>query len=219
MPSAGRASRVRHGHTGSYLIGICGGSGSGKTLVARSVEEALGAENVLLMVQDSYYRDLSSMAFEERHKVNFDHPSAFDNDLLMVHLHALLAGQPVRMPEYDYAQHTRSNTFRDIQPRAVILLDGILVFEDQRLRDLMDIRVYVDTEADIRLARRIRRDISERGRILEAVLEQYETQVRPMHEQFVEPFKRFADIIIPQGGMNTVAVDMLVTKVRALLGK
>ena len=213
------ADRARHGYEGSYLIGICGGSGSGKTLVARSVESALGTENVLLMEQDSYYRDLSSMPLEDRHSVNFDHPSAFDNDLLIEHLHALLAGQAVRMPEYDYVLHTRSNRFRDIQPRAVILLDGILVFEDHRLRDLMDIRVYVDTDADIRLARRIRRDLSERGRTLDAVLEQYETQVRPMHEQFVEPFKRFADIIIPQGGMNTVAVDMLVTKVRALLRK
>jgi len=217
IPSAVPAERLNHGNEDSYLIGICGGSGSGKTLVARSVESALGPENVLLIEQDSYYRDLSAMPLEDRHTVNFDHPSAFDNELLIAHLHTLLAGQAVRMPEYDYVHHTRSNTYREIQPRTVILLDGILVFEDHRLRDLMDIRVYVDTDADIRLARRIRRDISERGRVLEAVLEQYETQVRPMHEQFVEPFKRFADIIIPQGGMNTVAVDMLVTKVRSLL--
>ena len=218
-PRAVNTARHNHSHTGSHLIGICGGSGLGKTLVARSVESALGAQNVLLMEQDSYYRDLAHLSFEDRHKVNFDHPSAFDNDLLIDHLHDLLAGRAVRMPEYDYAHHTRSTQYRDILPRVVILLDGILVFEDHRLRDLMDIRVYVDTDADIRLARRIRRDISERGRTLEAVLEQYETQVRPMHEQFVEPFKRFADIIIPQGGMNTVAVDMLVTKVRSLLAQ
>jgi uridine kinase len=216
-PTVARSSLLQVEPPVSHLIGICGGSGSGKTLVARSVEAALGADRVLFMEQDSYYRDLSYLALDERHKINFDHPSAFDNDLLIEHLHRLLAGEAVRMPEYDYTLHTRSNRFRDILPRVVILLDGILVFEDSRLRDLMDIRVYVDTDADVRLARRIRRDLSERGRTLDAVLEQYETQVRPMHEQFVEPFKRFADIIIPQGGMNTVAVDMLVTKVRSLL--
>ncbi len=203
--------------SGPYLIGICGGSGSGKTLVALSVLKALGPEHVLLMEQDSYYKDLAHLPLEERHHVNFDHPSAFDNDLLLEHLHILLAGKPVQMPEYDYTRHTRSGKHIEIQPRDVILLDGILIFEDQRLRDLMDIRVYVETDPDIRLSRRIRRDIAERGRTLETVLEQYETQVRPMHDQFVAPFKRYADIIIPQGGMNTVAVDLLITKVRTLL--
>ncbi|RPH96003.1 uridine kinase [candidate division KSB1 bacterium] len=217
--SAVRGKRAGHSHTGSHLIGICGGSGSGKTLVASSVRDALGTDNVLLMEQDSYYRDLSHLPLGERHKVNFDHPSAFDNDLLLDHLHALLGGNAVRMPEYDYTQHTRSNKVRDILPCTVILLDGILVFEDPRLREIMDIRVYVDTDMDIRLARRIRRDIAERGRELMSVLEQWETQVRPMHDQFVEPFKRYADIIIPQGGMNTVAVDMLVTKVQSIVGK
>lgn len=216
-PPASRVGRRDPSRSGPHLIGICGGSGSGKTLVSRSVEAALGSQNVLFMEQDSYYRDLAHLSFAERHKVNFDHPSAFDNDLLIEHLQTLLSGEAVRMPEYDYSLHTRSARVRDILPRPVILLDGILVFEDHRLRELMDIRVYVDTDADIRLARRIRRDMAERGRTLDAVLEQYENQVRPMHEQFVEPFKRFADIIIPQGGMNTVAVDMLVTKVRALL--
>jgi uridine kinase len=216
-PPAARRRRLDPAQTGYHLIGICGGSGSGKTLVARSVESALGTGNVLIIEQDSYYRDLAQLPFEERHKVNFDHPSAFDHELLILHLNELLSGRSVRMPEYDYTQHTRSNIYHDIHPCPVILLDGILVFEDARLRDLMDIRVYVDTEADVRLARRIRRDIAERGRELTMVLEQYETQVRPMHDQFVEPFKRYADIIIPQGGMNTVAVDMLVTKVRSLL--
>ena len=213
---SGQRGEKKHG---PYLIGICGGSGSGKTLVALSVVKALGAEHVLLMEQDSYYKDLAHLPLEERHHVNFDHPSAFDNDLLLEHLHALLAGTPVQMPEYDYTRHTRSGTFVEIRPRDVILLDGILIFEDQRLRDLMDIRVYVETDPDIRLARRIRRDMAERGRTLETVLEQYETQVRPMHDQFVAPFKRYADIIIPQGGMNTVAVDLLITKVRVLLAK
>ena len=206
-------------HSGPYLIGICGGSGSGKTLVAQSVVKELGADHVLLMEQDSYYRDLAHLPFEQRHHVNFDHPSAFDNDLLLEHLRTLLAGKSVQMPEYDYAHHTRSGHFTEIRPRDVLLLDGILIFEDQRLRDLMDIRVYVETDPDIRLARRIRRDIAERGRTLETVLEQYETQVRPMHDQFVAPFKRYADVIIPQGGMNTVAVDMLITKVKSLLQK
>jgi uridine kinase len=214
-----RSRRSERPPADSHLIGICGGSGSGKTLVARSVEEALGPNNVLLMEQDSYYQDLSHLPLEERYKVNFDHPSAFDYDLLIEHLRELLAGRSVRMPEYDYVQHTRSDRVCQILPRPVILLDGILVFEDQRLRDLMDIRVYVDTETDVRLIRRIRRDLAERGRSLESVLQQWETQVRPMHDQFVEPFKRFADIIIPQGGMNTVAVDMLVTKVRDLLNR
>lgn len=203
--------------TGYHLIGICGGSGSGKTLVARSVEAALGPDKMLIIEQDSYYRDLSHIPLAERHLVNFDHPNAFDNDFLLTHLHELLAGRPVQMPEYDYTHHTRSDKVQEIHPRAVIFLDGILVFEDARLRDLMDIRVFVETDADIRLARRIRRDISERGRNLQTVLEQYEKQVRPMHEQFVDPFKRYADIIIPQGGLNAVGVDMLVTKVRDLL--
>ncbi|MCX6601789.1 MAG: uridine kinase [bacterium] len=215
--SSRRRDRIARTPRESSLIGICGGSGSGKTLVASSVQAALGPANVLLMEQDSYYLDLSHLPLSERHKINFDHPSAFDNDLLLSHLGLLLSGQPVRMPEYDYVQHTRSDRVREILPRTVILLDGILVFEDPRLRELMDIRVYVDADTDIRLARRIRRDLSERGRLLESVLDQWETQVRPMHDQFVEPFKRYADIIIPQGGMNTVAVDMLVTKLRSLL--
>ncbi len=216
---AAHEERIRAKTSGPYLIGICGGSGSGKTLVAQSVVRALGAGQVLFMEQDSYYKDLSHLPFEERQHVNFDHPSAFDHDLLLKHLKALLAGQPVQMPEYDYAHHTRSGHVTEILPREVLLLDGILVFEDRRLRELMDIRVYVDTDADVRLARRIRRDIAERGRSLDSVLEQWETQVRPMHDQFVEPFKRYADVIIPQGGMNTVAVDMLITKVRSLLEK
>jgi uridine kinase len=215
--SSRRRDRASRTSRESSLIGICGGSGSGKTLVASSVQDALGPANVLIIEQDSYYRDLSHLPLSERHKVNFDHPSAFDNDLLLSHLGLLLGGESVRMPEYDYAQHTRSDRVREILPRAVILLDGILVFEDPRLREIMDIRVYVDTDTDIRLARRIRRDLSERGRQLESVLDQWERQVRPMHDQFVEPFKRYADVIIPQGGMNTVAVDMLVTKVRSLL--
>lgn len=199
-----------------HLIGICGGSGSGKTLVARTVEKALGKDSVLLIEQDSYYRDLSEIPLDERATRNFDHPSAFDTSLMIEQLGQLAAGQAIRLPTYDYTIHARAG-YSDVRPRDVILIDGILIFENPALRDLFDIRVYVDTAADVRLARRIRRDISERGRTVESVLVQYETQVGPMHDQFVEPYKRFADVIIPQGGMNTVAVDMLVTKVRALL--
>lgn len=199
-----------------HVIGICGGSGSGKTLVARSVEKSLGKESVLLIEQDSYYRDLSDIPLDDRAARNFDHPSAFDTDLMVSQLRDLTAGNAVNLPVYDYSVHARAG-YIEIQPRDVILIDGILIFENPALRDLFDIRVYVDTEADVRLARRIKRDMAERGRTLDSVLEQYETQVRPMHDQFVEPYKRFADVIIPQGGMNTVAVDMLVTKVRDLL--
>jgi uridine kinase len=199
-----------------HVIGICGGSGSGKTLVARSVENALGKDSVLLIEQDSYYRDLSDIPLDDRAARNFDHPSAFDSELMVAQLQDLAAGKAVQLPVYDYSVHARAG-YMDIKPRDVILIDGILIFENPALRELFDIRVYVDTEADVRLARRIKRDIAERGRTLDSVLEQYETQVRPMHDQFVEPYKRFADVIIPQGGMNSVAVDMLVTKVRALL--
>jgi len=199
------------------LIGICGGSGSGKTLVAQQIEETLGAERVLVMQQDSYYRDLSHLPFEERVKQNFDHPDAFDNKLLEKHLRELLSGQNVTQPLYDYAHHTRAAEYRTIESRQVIILEGILIFESVRLRNLMDIKVYVDADSDIRLARRLRRDILERHRTVESVLEQYEQFVRPMHLEFVEPYKRYADVIIPQGGMNKVAIDLLITKVRSLL--
>jgi uridine kinase len=199
------------------LIGICGGSGSGKTLVTHQIEETLGADRVLLIQQDSYYRDLSHLPFEERVKQNFDHPDAFDNKLLEKHLRELLAGHSVSKPLYDYANHTRASEHQTIESRQVIILEGILIFESVRLRNLMDIRVYVDADSDIRLSRRLRRDILERNRTVESVLEQYEQFVRPMHLEFVEPYKRYADIIIPQGGMNKVAIDLLITKVRSFL--
>lgn len=199
------------------LIGICGGSGSGKTLVAQQIEETLGPDHVLVIQQDGYYRDMSHLPFEERAKQNFDHPDAFDNKLLEKHLRELLAGHSVTQPLYDYVHHTRAQDCRTIESRQVILLEGILIFESVRLRNLMDIKVYVDADSDIRLARRLRRDILERNRTVESVLDQYEQFVRPMHLEFVEPYKRYADIIIPQGGMNKVAIDLLITKVRSLL--
>ena len=199
------------------LIGICGGSGSGKTLVTQQIEKTLGADKLLVIQQDGYYRDLSHLPFEERTKQNFDHPDAFDNKLLEKHLRELLAGNSVTQPLYDYAHHTRSTEHRTIESRQVILLEGILIFESVRLRNLMDIKVYVDADSDIRLSRRLRRDILERERSVESVLEQYEQFVRPMHLEFVEPYKRYADIIVPQGGMNKVALDLLITKVRSLL--
>ncbi len=218
IPRPPQERPIRETHSGPHLIGICGGSGSGKTLVARSVERALGRDHVLLIEQDSYYRDFGDIPIDERALRNFDHPSAFDTPLMIANMRDMLAGRPVKVPVYDYSRHARAG-YAELVARDVILVDGILIFEEPELRDMMDIRVYVDTEPDVRLARRIRRDITERGRSLESVLEQYETQVRPMHDLYVEPYKKFADVIIPQGGMNSVAVDMLITKVRALLQK
>ena len=215
--SAGDDVGIPHRDPSRRLIGICGGSGSGKTLVVQQIEETLSSDQVLGIEQDSYYRDLSHLPFEERAKQNFDHPDAFDNKLLEKHLRELLAGHSVTQPLYDYAHHTRASDYRTIESRQVIILEGILIFESVRLRNLMDIKVYVDADPDIRLSRRLRRDIRERKREVESVLEQYEKFVRPMHLEFVEPYKRYADIIIPQGGMNKVAIDLLITKVRSLL--
>lgn len=201
-----------------FLIGVCGGSGSGKTLLVSSVAEALGEDRVLVVHQDSYYRDLSHLTFEERAQMNFDHPSAFDNELLYEQLQSLLAGKVIRQPIYDYTQHTRKPEFKEVGPRPIIFLDGILILDEPKLRELMDIRVFMESEGDVRLIRRIRRDMKERARSLENILEQYETQVRPMHEQFVDPSRRWADIIIPHGGKNEIAVDMVVTKVKAMVG-
>lgn len=201
------------------LIGIAGGTGSGKTLVARTIFERLASEDVVVLQQDSYYRDLADRPAEERAKFNFDHPQAFERDLLVHDLRELLAGSTVEVPIYDYARHTRKTETLSVGPHHVIVLEGILVLDDPELRKLMDIKVYVDTDADIRLARRIQRDILERGRNLENVLHQYEHTVRVMHLQFIEPSKRYADVIIPEGGYNLVAIDLLVTKIRALLAE
>jgi uridine kinase len=199
------------------VIGVAGGSGSGKTSVARAIYEHFGDRSILVLEQDFYYKDQSHLPFEERLKTNYDHPLAFDNDLLIEHIHKLLRYEPIEKPVYDYKLHTRSNKVIYVEPKDVIILEGILVLEDERLRNLMDIKVYVDTDADIRIIRRLLRDIKERGRTLESVIEQYVSVVRPMHNQFVEPTKRYADIIIPEGGQNHVAIDLMVAKIHTIL--
>ncbi|MGG3842116.1 uridine kinase [Anoxybacillus kestanbolensis] len=199
------------------VIGVAGGSGSGKTTVTKAIYEHFQGHSILMLEQDFYYKDQSHLPFEERLKTNYDHPLAFDNDLLIEHINKLLNYEPIDKPVYDYTLHTRSNEVIRVEPKDVIILEGILVLEDERLRNLMDIKVYVDTDADIRIIRRLLRDIKERGRMLESVIEQYVNVVRPMHNQFVEPTKRYADIIIPEGGHNHVAIDLMVTKIQTIL--
>jgi uridine kinase len=203
--------------TRRVLIGIAGGTASGKTMVADQVGEMLGSDKVAVIKQDSYYRDLSDRPFEERVKENFDHPDAFDRKLLYNHVRLMLEGSPVNLPIYDFKRHIRKKKTHRVVGCHIIILEGILLLDDPLLRELMDIRVYIDTDPDIRLMRRIERDVTERGRTLESVLEQYEKSVRPMHLQFVEPSKRYADIIVPEGGHNEVAIDLLVTKIRSVL--
>ncbi|MBB3907289.1 uridine kinase [Anoxybacillus sp. UARK-01] len=199
------------------VIGVAGGSGSGKTSVVRAIYEHFQGHSILMLEQDYYYKDQSHLPFEERLKTNYDHPLAFDNDLLIEHLHKLLSYESIEKPVYDYTLHTRADEVIYVEPKDVIILEGILVLEDERLRNLMDIKVYVDTDADIRIIRRLQRDINERGRTLESVIDQYVSVVRPMHNQFVEPTKRYADIIIPEGGHNHVAIDLMVTKIQTIL--
>jgi uridine kinase len=199
------------------LIGIAGGSGSGKTLVAETIYKELGSEKVAIIKQDSYYKDLSHLSYEERARQNFDHPDAFDMPLLRDHLERLLRGEEIERPIYDFNQHRRGPETEKIGPHIVIVLEGILILDDPELRRMMSIKVFIDTDADVRLIRRLRRDLIERGRRIESILDQYDKSVRPMHLQFVEPSKRYADIIITEGGHNVVAIDLLKTKIRSLL--
>jgi uridine kinase len=199
------------------LIGIAGGSGSGKTLVAKTIYRELGSDKVVIVDQDSYYKDLDHVPLGDRDLRNFDHPDAFDNELLKGHMRELLAGRPIEQPVYDYVRHARLRETRPIGDHLVIVLEGILIFYDPELRDLMDIKVYIDADADVRFIRRLGRDIHERGRSVEAVIRQYQATVRPMHEQFIEPSKRYAHIIIPEGGHNKVAIDLLKVKIKDLL--
>lgn len=201
------------------VIGVAGGSGSGKTSVTRSICNRFSDKTILVIEQDYYYKDQSHLPFEERLKTNYDHPLAFDNDLLMKHLHELMDHNSIEKPVYDYTIHTRSHDSVKVEPKEVIILEGILILEDPRLVDLMDIKVFVDTDADIRIIRRMLRDIKERGRSLDSVIDQYVDNVRPMHLQFVEPTKRYADIIIPEGGQNHVAIDIMATKIENILLK
>jgi uridine kinase len=199
------------------VIGVAGGSGSGKTSVTKSIYDSFKGHSILMLEQDFYYKDQSHLPFEERLKTNYDHPLAFDNDLLIEHIHKLLNHQPIEKPVYDYALHTRSDQVINVEPQDVIILEGILVLEDERLRDLMDIKLFVDTDADLRIIRRLLRDIKERGRSIDSVIDQYIGVVRPMHNQFIEPTKRYADVIIPEGGHNHVAIDLMVTKIQTIL--
>jgi len=198
------------------IIGVAGGSGSGKTTVARRIYQQF-SDAVVMIEQDAYYKDQAHLTFEERLKTNYDHPNAFDHDLLIDHLKRLLAYQSIEKPVYDYTLYTRSTETIRVEPKDVIILEGILILEDERLRELMDIKVYVDTDADVRILRRMERDIRERGRAIESVIQQYLTVVRPMHLQFIEPSKRYADLIIPEGGYNDVAINLLINQIRTIL--
>lgn len=201
------------------VIGVTGGSGSGKTSVSQQIVNNFSELSVLLLEQDAYYKDQSHLPFEERLKTNYDHPLAFDNDLFYDHLTRLIEGRAIDKPVYDYSRHTRSDEVIHVEPRDVIIVEGILILDDKSIRNLMDIKVYVDTDDDIRLARRILRDINERGRTVQSVIDQYVDVVKPMHHQFIEPTKRYADIIVPEGGYNQVAIDLLTTKVATILNK
>lgn len=199
-----------------FVIGVAGGSGSGKTTVARNILER-SRDQVAHLLHDHYYFDLAHMTFEERTKVNFDHPASLDNALFREHLKQLVEGKPVECPVYDFKTHRRTAETFTIAPRPVVLVEGILIFADPALRDLMDLKVFVDTDADLRVLRRIGRDVAERGRTLESVVDQYLESVRPMHNEFVAPSKKFANIVLPEGGMNQMAVDVLIAKVDSIL--
>ncbi|CAM2753481.1 MULTISPECIES: uridine kinase [Salinicoccus] len=201
------------------VIGIAGGSGSGKTSVTRKIMEALNGHSVILIEQDYYYKDQSDKTFEERLETNYDHPFAFDNNLLISHIRQLIDRQPVEIPTYNYEIHTRSDVTIQVEPKDVIIIEGIFALENEQLRNLMDVKLYVDTDSDIRILRRLKRDIEKRGRTMDSVISQYLNVVRPMHLQFIEPTKRFSDIIIPEGGENNVAIDLITTKIRTLLNE
>ena len=199
------------------LIGIAGGSGSGKTLVARNIVRDLGSDRVVIIDQDSYYKNLEDIPARDREARNFDHPDAFDNELLKRHIRELLEGRAVEQPIYDYSEHRRLNESRRIGDHLVVVLEGILIYVDPELRALMDIKLFVDADPDVRFIRRMRRDLVERGRSVDSIVRQYEESVRPMHQQFVDPAKRHADLIIPEGGHNKVAIDLVRTKISELL--
>jgi uridine kinase len=199
------------------IIGISGGTGSGKTTVAQKIVASVGADNVVYLPHDSYYRNLGDMPLDLRHKVNFDHPDAFDTELLINHLEALRAGESIEQPIYDYATHSRKAETLHVEPRPIHIVEGILVFVDPKMRGLMDLKIFVDADADIRFIRRLDRDVHERGRTVESIINQYLTTVRPMHLQFVEPSKRYADIIIPEGGHNEVGMDLITCKIQSIL--
>jgi len=204
-------------HLDPLVIGIAGGSGSGKTTVAQEILQRVGPSQIAFLQHDSYYKDLTGLPPAQHVQINFDHPNSLETELLIRHIEALREGKPVEVPIYDFATDSRTAQTFTIQPRRVILVEGILIFAEPELRKLLDIKIFVDTDADLRLIRRLQRDITERGRTTEAVIKQYLATVRPMHLEFVEPSKRYADIIIPEGGFNAAALDMVVARVEALL--
>ncbi|GAB4503277.1 MAG: uridine kinase [Anaerolineales bacterium] len=204
-------------HPSPLVIGIAGGSGSGKTTVAQEILQRVGSARIAFLQHDSYYKDLSGLPPAQRAEVNFDHPNSLETELLISHIEQLKRGQPVAVPVYDFATHSRTDKTFTVTPRGVIIVEGILIFVEPALRNLFDVKIFVDTDADIRLIRRIQRDISERGRTVENVIKQYQATVRPMHLEFVEPSKRYADVIIPEGGFNLAALDMVVARIETLL--
>lgn len=203
----------------TFVIGIAGGSGSGKTTLARLIMERIGPEHIAFLPHDAYYRDFSHLPSEERARVNYDHPDALETELLIQHLQELKQGRAIQRPIYDYTTHARKPETVMVEPRPIILVEGILVLAEPRLRELFDLKLYVDTDPDIRFIRRLQRDIRERGRTVEMVIEQYMSTVRPMHLEFVEPSKRYADLIIPEGGLNAVALDVILSRIRDRLGQ
>lgn len=203
--------------TAPLVIGIAGGSGSGKTTVAQEILQRVGPDRIAFLQHDSYYKDISGLPPVQRADVNFDHPNSLETDLLIGHVAALREGEAVEVPIYDFSTHSRTDKTFTVQPRRVILVEGILIFTEPALREMFDVKIFVDTDSDLRFIRRLERDISERGRTTESVIKQYLTTVRPMHMEFVEPSKRYADVIIPEGGFNMAALDMVVARVDALL--
>ena len=197
-----------------FIIGIAGGTGSGKTTVAQKIYDSLNGINVIIIQQDAYYIDLGHLVLEKRKKINFDHPSSIDNELLVEHLNQLISGKEIEIPIYSFTNYTRMKETTRVTPQDIIILEGILVLEEKKVRDLLDVKIYVDTDEDERFIRRLIRDTKQRGRTMESVIEQYLTVVKPMFLQFVEPSKRYADIVIPQGGLNDVAIDIIVSKIK-----
>jgi uridine kinase len=199
------------------IIGVAGGTASGKTTVSQNILEAAGADHLAYLQHDAYYRDLSHLPLAERQALNFDHPDALENELLITHLELLRQGQAVQVPVYDFAQYVRTGQLKQVEPRPVILVEGILIFVDKKLRQLMDLKIYVDTPDDLRFIRRLQRDVLERGRSVDHVIDQYLATVRPMHLEFVEPSKRHADVIIPHGGQNVKGIQMVVAQIQRML--
>lgn len=201
------------------IVGLAGGTGSGKSTLVHNILELLAGKSLIVIEQDNYYKANAHLSFEERQRINYDHPSSLDNDLLIEHLKMLRAGQPIEKPQYDFTTHTRRPETVRVEPADVIIVEGILVLENPQLREMMDLKLFVDTDPDVRFIRRLERDIRDRGRTMESVISQYLATVRPMHLQFVEPSKRYADVIIPEGGLNEQATQMIAARLRAILAE